>query len=387
MVILKLLSEEIFEFSAEQMTTAKTKALKAQIVRPFIFSIRVAADSSLQCQEFSEVFQLCVEVLEKALKPSLIKATLEAMLRFLNWIPLGYIFETAVIDHLITRVSPSLSHPPSLADETSLQFLAVPEFRNVTLKCLSEIGALQIGPEYNAKFIMLFNAVMTSVNTMIPPSTGSSFLFSMRLGLIRSVADIAGAYEASSDSDQELVLNLALFLTNYLSSHVQILETTQHRDVLLNAHLYLIKISQVEEREVFKICLEYWAKLVADLYEEMQKFPMGEMNNPLLNLSLGGSGMFAGVTGGPAGRRSIYTEVLSNLRLVMVERMAKPEEASRVCPSLADHTDDCIRSLLSRTTKERLFENSSKKSTRLCCTRACEKSSSTSRIWTSLIRR
>jgi len=37
MVILKLLSEEIFEFSAEQMTTAKTKALKAQIVcHPFL---------------------------------------------------------------------------------------------------------------------------------------------------------------------------------------------------------------------------------------------------------------------------------------------------------------------------------------------------------------
>lgn len=36
MVILKLLSEEIFEFSAEQMTTAKTKALKAQIVRSFL---------------------------------------------------------------------------------------------------------------------------------------------------------------------------------------------------------------------------------------------------------------------------------------------------------------------------------------------------------------
>lgn len=43
-------------------------------------------------------------MLEKADKPSLIKVTLEAMLRFLNWIPLGYIFETPVIDHLITRV-------------------------------------------------------------------------------------------------------------------------------------------------------------------------------------------------------------------------------------------------------------------------------------------
>ncbi|GAA5938664.1 exportin CRM1 [Sporobolomyces koalae] len=279
MVILKLLSEEIFEFSAEQMTTAKTKALKAQI-----------------CQEFAEVFSLCVEVLEKADKASLIKVTLEAMLRFLNWIPLGYIFETPVIDHLITR------------------FLEVPEFRNVTLKCLSEIGGLSIGPEYNQKFIILFNMVMTKVNTMIPPST-----------------DIAGVYESSSDADQELVLNLALFLTNFLSAHVTILETPQHRDVLLNAHLYLIKISQVEEREIFKICLEYWAKLVADLYDEMQKFPMGGdlASNPLLNLSLaGGSAGFGGGVGanGQQGRRKIYTEVLSNLRLVMVERMAKPEE-------------------------------------------------------------
>ncbi|GAA5997714.1 hypothetical protein JCM5350_008026 [Sporobolomyces pararoseus] len=278
MVILKLLSEEIFEFSAEQMTTAKTKALKAQI-----------------CQEFAEVFSLCVEVLEKADKASLIKVTLEAMLRFLNWIPLGYIFETPVIDHLITR------------------FLDVPEFRNVTLKCLSEIGGLSIGPEYNGKFIILFNMVMTKVNTMIPPST-----------------DIAGVYESSSDADQELVLNLALFLTNFLSSHVTILETPQHRDVLLNAHLYLIKISQVEEREIFKICLEYWAKLVADLYDEMQKFPMGGdlASNPLLNLSLaGGSAGFGGSgSSSQQGRRKIYTEVLSNLRLVMVERMAKPEE-------------------------------------------------------------
>ncbi|KAK4331001.1 Exportin-1 [Rhodotorula toruloides] len=266
MVILRLLSEEIFEFSAEQMTTAKTKAMKAQI-----------------CQEFAEVFSLCVEVLEKADKPSLIKVTLEAMLRFLNWIPLGYIFETP--------------------------FLEVPEFRNVTLKCLSEIGGLQIGAEYNSKFIILFNMVMTSVNKMIPPST-----------------DIAGAYENSSDADQELVLNLAIFLTNFLSAHVTILETPSHRDVLLNAHLYLIKISQVEEREIFKICLEYWAKLVADLYDEMQKFPGGELAaNPLL--SLGGMSGFGGAGGaGGQGRRGIYTEVLSNLRLVMVERMAKPEE-------------------------------------------------------------
>ena len=177
--------------------------------------------------------------------------------------------------------------------------------------------------------------VMTKVNTMIPPST-----------------DIAGVYESSSDSDQELVLNLALFLTNFLSSHVTILETPQHRDVLLNAHLYLIKISQVEEREIFKICLEYWAKLVADLYDEMQKFPMGGdlASNPLLNLSLaGGSAGFGGGGGnGQQGRRKIYTEVLSNLRLVMVERMAKPEEVSFNAPHLPRLGADRQESLVDR---------------------------------------
>jgi exportin-1 len=78
MVILKLLSEEIFDFSAEQMS---------------------------MCAEFGEIFNLCNEVLEKANKPSLIKATLETLLRFLYWIPLGYIFETQIIDFLVSRVS------------------------------------------------------------------------------------------------------------------------------------------------------------------------------------------------------------------------------------------------------------------------------------------
>lgn len=69
------------------------------------FKLRTQHVPYTQCQEFADVFSLCVEVLEKADKASLIKTTLEAMLRFLNWIPLGYIFETPVIDNLISRVS------------------------------------------------------------------------------------------------------------------------------------------------------------------------------------------------------------------------------------------------------------------------------------------
>ncbi|KAK8093828.1 hypothetical protein PG997_000513 [Apiospora hydei] len=77
MIILRLLSEEVFDYSADQMTSAKTRNLKTTM-----------------CNEFSQIFQLCQEILTTANQPTLIKATLETLLRFCNWIPLGYIFET-----------------------------------------------------------------------------------------------------------------------------------------------------------------------------------------------------------------------------------------------------------------------------------------------------
>ncbi|KZV88566.1 hypothetical protein EXIGLDRAFT_651045 [Exidia glandulosa HHB12029] len=268
MVILKLLSEEIFDYSAEQMTQAKIKSLKAQL-----------------CNEFSEVFQLCFEILEKAAKPSLIKATLETLLRFLNWIPLGYLFETSLIDMLVSR------------------FLDVPEFRNVTLKCLSEIASLEVGPEYDGKFVALGSMVMTSINRTIPPST-----------------NIADAYADSSDADQQLILNLALFLSNYLGHHLRALEASQGNNMLLvNAHMYMIKVSQVDEREIFKVCLEYWLKLVAELYEEVRSLPIGE-SGLLMGLSLGPA------TEGMPLRKTLYNDVLSNLRLIIIDHMVKPEE-------------------------------------------------------------
>jgi len=155
--------------------------------------------------------------------------------------------------------------------------------------------------------------VMTSINRMIPPST-----------------NIAHAYANAGDSGQELVLNLALFLANFLSNHLRAVETEANRDVLLNAHLYMVKVSQVDEREIFKICLEYWLKLVAELYEEIQSLPIGE-SGLLMGLSLGGNGGTQNMLSGMSLRKNIYSDVLSNLRLVVIERMVKPEEVGVAC--------------------------------------------------------
>ncbi|KZT57046.1 hypothetical protein CALCODRAFT_496716 [Calocera cornea HHB12733] len=270
MQILRLLSEEIFDYSAEQMTQQKTRNLKQTM-----------------CGEFGQIFELCQEVLQRSTKGSLVRATLDTLLRFLNWIPLGYIFETTLIDSLITR------------------FLEVPEFRNITLKCLGEIAGLHVAADYNRHFVHLFNQTMTSMNRMIPPTT-----------------DIASAYSTSTDAGQDLVFNFTQFLTNFLNAHGRLLENPDNAAVLTNAHGYLIKLSQVDEREIFKMCLEYWGKLVSELYDEMTALPLRDGTAAFSALSLGGPP----VLGQMSGRRALYDQILSQLRLVMIEKMVKPEE-------------------------------------------------------------
>lgn len=277
MVILRLLSEEVFDFSADAMTSTKTKELKQTM-----------------CAEFSAIFQLCNEVLQTANQASLISRTLETLLRFLSWIPLGYIFETNIIDTLRTR------------------FLETPEFRNITLKCLTEIGGLKTEGQgmYDEKQVKMFTEVLTTISQIIPLSL-----------------DLKTTYKSSNSRDQEFIQNLALFLCNFFSVHLQLIENLPNRDFLTHAHFYLIRISQISDREIFKICLEYWTKLVQELYDEMQSLPITD-SNPLVNM---------GVTGGAGApnpqllqnyplRKHKYNEVLSNLRTVMIENMVRPEE-------------------------------------------------------------
>lgn len=300
MIILRLLSEEVFDYSAEQMTSAKTRSLKQTM-----------------CAEFSQIFTLCQEVLKTADQPSLVKATLETLLRFCNWIPLGYIFETPLIETLRTR------------------FLPTQEFRNVTLQCLTEIGGLQTSGQgqsasYDEQLVKMFTEVLTTIADIIPVSL-----------------DLKSTYPSSNSRDQEFIQNLALFLCNFFGMHLnvslappllpqhmltsiskQLIENLPNRDYLLHGHYYLIRISQIDDREIFKICLDYWLKVVQELYEEMQQLPITDLN-PLLAVGGGLSG-----SGAPNPsllmnyplRKHKYNEVLSNLRVVMIEKMVRPEE-------------------------------------------------------------
>ncbi|KAI1740660.1 CRM1 C terminal-domain-containing protein [Xylaria scruposa] len=279
MIILRLLSEEVFDYSADQMTSAKTRNLKTTM-----------------CNEFSQIFQLCQEILTSANQPSLIKATLETLLRFCNWIPLGYIFETPLIETLRTR------------------FLEVPDFRNVTLQVFTEIGGLVTnGPgqpnTYSEQLVKMFVDVLTTIAGIIPLEL-----------------DLKSTYPQSNSRDQEFLQDLALFLCNFFGQHVDLVEKLPNRDFLTHGHFYLIRISQIEDREIFKICLDYWLKLVQELYEEMQTLPMQDLNPLSMAAGVGSGAVNPMLLENLPLRMHKYKEVLSNLRVVMIEKMVRPEE-------------------------------------------------------------
>ncbi|XP_064490113.1 exportin-1-like [Ornithodoros turicata] len=297
MIILKLLSEEVFDFSSGQMTQAKAKHLK-----------------DTMCSEFSHIFQLCQFVMENSQNALLVHATLETLLRFLNWIPLGYIFETKLISTLVFK------------------FLNVPLFRNVTLKCLTEISGVNAS-HYDDMFVLLFTQTMAQLEQMLPPSTV-----------------IKDAYANGQDEEQKFIQNLSLFLCTFLKEHGGLIEKRPElRDTLHAALHYLLLISEVEEVEIFKICLEYWNTLASDLYREVPYAPLSA--SPLY---VGAPGSPGSRTSTPqSARRLLYSAVLTKLRYIMIGRMAKPEEVLVV----ENEQGEVVREFMKDTDSIQLYKN------------------------------
>lgn len=286
MAILKLLSEEVFDFSSGQITQTKAKHLK-----------------DTMCAEFAQIFQLCQFVMENSQNASLVGATLETLLRFLNWIPLGYIFETKLISTLIYK------------------FLTVPLFRNVTLKCLTEIAAVTTVTNYGDMFVLLYTQTMVQLQQMLPINT-----------------NIRDAYSNGQDEEQKFIQNLAMFLCTFLKEHGTLIEKPEYNDGLLKGLHYLVLISEVEEVEVFKICLEYWNGLAAELYGDS---PYSQQPQS----------MFPVRPCGP--RKQFYGPVLTKIRYIMISRMAKPEEVLVV----TNENGEVVREFMKDTDSINLYKN------------------------------
>ncbi|CAN8300236.1 unnamed protein product [Cochlearia groenlandica] len=275
MAILKLLSEEVFDFSRGEMTLQKIKELKQSLN-----------------SEFKLIHELCLYVLSASQRQDLIRSTLSALHAYLSWIPLGYIFESPLL-------------------ETLLKLFPVPAYRNLALQCLTEVAALNFGDFYNIQYVNMYTIFIGQLQTILPPGT-----------------KVPDAYSNGSGEEQAFIQNLALFFTSFFKFHIRVLESAPEVVALLLAGLqYLINISFVDDTEVFKVCLDYWNTLVLELFDAHHN-----SDNPAVNASLMGlqmsflPGMVDGLGSQVLQRRQLYSNPMSQLRGLMINRMAKPEE-------------------------------------------------------------
>jgi len=114
-------------------------------------------------------------------------------------------------------------------------------------------------------------------------------------------------FDNDSTDIEDFVLNLAEFLVTFLRTHHGLLETNDENcGALITGLHYLVKISFYEDMEVFKTTLEFWNYFVMDVFTHDSRIRNGEQ---------------IGVQ-----KSEVFSDVLSQVRGVMISRMAKPEE-------------------------------------------------------------
>ena len=268
MQILKLLSEEVFEFSLKQLTSKKIDDLKERLT-----------------EEFQLIYQLCEFVMQNGKNVTTLQTTLQCFLRFLFWIPLYYVFETHLIDVLLHKFFPHA------------------QFRCDALQCLTEIAAIEfknVDPKYHPRIQKMYFDFITNLTNIVHPQAIKQY------------------YE-DADGGEDFVQRLTLFLTTIFKTHLAILETQELAAALIQGLQYLAQISKVDDDEIFKICVEYWHDLADDLYHKEHQHMM--QSRPAIGSPLQGS-----VSNMPSARLQTYSPILVQVRRTLIDRMPKPEE-------------------------------------------------------------
>ncbi|CCE64309.1 hypothetical protein TPHA_0H01010 [Tetrapisispora phaffii CBS 4417] len=271
--ILKVLAEEIFEYSSEKLTQAKVIKLKVSMT-----------------SEFPLIYEFCHDILANTDSSRLINSSLNTLLCYINCFPINYIFDSNILDLL------------------SLQYFPEPETRLVALKFLTEVSMLNLNGNktYLEKIIKSIENVMNI--------TASN--------LIQPDCDLSVIYNEFNISDQRFFRNFTIYLTTFLQNYREFCdENRSFDDLMIALHICLMKLSYINEKENFKIVLDYWHNFVADLYHEIQRLPIFD----LATAASSGAVNPSFYKNFPLTKHR-YDDICSQLRVLIVEKMARPEE-------------------------------------------------------------
>lgn len=296
MQILQLLSEEVFDFSRGRITAEKAAEMKRKF----------EADLGM-------IYELCWFILDKSESMALLEATLKTLLRFLRWIPQDYIFQRfPLVEALACKFFP----------------VSMFKFKILALQCMSEIASFTKldKPEYKGVYRDMMIHVMKRVYVDIPDSI-----------------DLNRIYVEGDEQQQLYLRHLAIFITELCRNHVSILECSEGdgQQALIAALRILLRISVIDDTQqgsevvLFDICLDYWKSMLHRVFkhknDSLGGLPSANLyvsgSNSLIAGSIGMNTGMAGMGIAPISPMlAFYDPVITNLRQVLISKMAKPEE-------------------------------------------------------------
>ena len=263
-------------------------------------------------------------------------------------------------------------------------------YRTETLNCLVEIAGLppaDMSANYNLVIKNMFINFMKQLSSIIP----------------REEVSLTKAYENGSPDECLFVQRLALFFGTFLKSYINLFiqprtvnpnlvgyninmysdgnDGYMYDETAVDALMYLVRISEVDDDEIFKTCLEYWHFFTKEIYNQecvlwKRGGNLGPMNNRnITNLPTAGGDdddnggtispsnfaddeedvdgqpvkpVFSNLNatkisnvggGGILGAK--YGRFLFKLRHVIIDKMAKPEEVIVV----EDENNEIVREM------------------------------------------
>lgn len=178
-------------------------------------------------------------------------ACLEALHSYLTWIPLAYVFFTELIDII-------------------LHFVDLPQYREIATKCLTEVVALKISPEEYSqdeyrkmieRVLFLFEKFLGKIEMAISCST--SFVLERE--------KLSKQSRNQTENFDNFCKTLTNFFTSFFLTHKSIIENyvdnnnnlgdTQKQQFLLlvkKGLTYIVKLNELKDETIFKICQDFW---------------------------------------------------------------------------------------------------------------------------------
>ncbi|KAL7068711.1 importin-beta N-terminal domain-containing protein [Cryptosporidium serpentis] len=336
MKLLRLLSEEVFDFGEDQMISKKVSHLM-----------------TILNQQFPQIFSLILFVLvsyienPQNLRSSLVLSSLECLCHYLKWIPLNYILECDLRPQLGINISND-NVKYNLLQLLLDHFWGNSSYRLETIRCLTEIANLNWDDNNTSN--------VDKVKCM------DDQMIRIWLSIVNHIKEVPKEYveyETRRDITTTIKLyyekyykNIALLLSSFIKTHrVRICEklpdTIQALDFALD---HMVNISYIQNDEIFKICSDFWLHFakqlvfeILDIFKSRNEYSANNLdqnfdnpiNQPLLLLkdSTNINDKVQSTTNSPfdnpeeySPRLVHYQGLLCSIRKMIICRMAKPQE-------------------------------------------------------------